>query len=241
MTDLRRPMVAVLTGALAAVVVTLGWVWPSSAYAADPPQLSMTVDDGQQTAEAKADSDYTVTVSNLGAKKIKDLVVTLRVPEGAEISSVDQDGTVKKGLATWSLDVGAGKTVELVGSVELPATLPADLLRFAVVACSATSAKDTPLVCASDSNLLPAGARVEQEQRDLAPAAAAAARPSWLLPVCAGAVLVLVGGAAAGLIVRDRRRRRARLARQHARRHPVAGGSTDEATDSAPELTHLRG
>ncbi len=243
MTDPRRPGRAVLAAGLtvlAVLVVLVGGVWPSQAYAADPPQLSMTVDDGQAAAQADGTSDYTVTVTNLGAKKVKDLVVTLRAPDGARIDSAD-DGTIKKGVASWTLDVRAGKSVEVGGSVAVPTSLPNDLLRFAVIACAAVSADDAPLVCASDSNLLPAGARAEQQQRELTPAAGAADRPGWLLPVAIGAVVLLAAGLVAALVLRDRRRRRSRLARQHARRPATTPQHLDGERSDASSFTHLRG
>jgi hypothetical protein len=109
-------------------------------------------------------------------------VVTQRIPDGAKVVSASESGKKKAKTVTWRIDVAAGKQAELRTRVALPESLPAELLRFAVTACASTSPKAAPLICASDSDLLPSGAKAEQQQE----LAASAARPWWLLPAAGG-------------------------------------------------------
>ena len=197
---------AVAAAGLFAVVA--GWAGPAGTAEAAPLQLSIAIDDGRTTADPAQKLDYVVTVSNLGTAKTKDLVVTVSVPQSAEL--VSSDGATRKGnTVSWKVDVAPGKTVTKKTRVAVATKPPADLLRFAVIACAAASAKAPPVVCAADSDQLPAGAAAEKTRSQLE-TPAAASRPAWLVPSAVGAGgLVVVG--LAGLLIRSvvRRRREA--------------------------------
>jgi hypothetical protein len=93
---------------------------------------------------------------------------------------------------------------------------PKSLLRLATVACALTSETGAPVVCASDSDLLPAGAAAEQ-----ATAAPANSATTWWFIGGLGILIAALAGAA--LIVIRRRR--------------VAGGhkvGTPRVTNTAP-------
>lgn len=178
-----------------------------------PPQLSITVDDGRTDAKAGDELRYAVTVTNLGGKRVEDLRVTQTVPAGAELGSADRDGRASKGTVAWTVDVGPGRSTTLTTSLTLAGELPPDLLRLATVGCASTSAKAPPVVCASDSDELPAGAAAAAQQRELAPAAAA--RPAWVLPAAAGSAgLVAATGLGAWLTGRRRGRPHGRSSRR---------------------------
>jgi hypothetical protein len=90
---------------------------------------------------------------------------------------------------------------------------PGELLRLATVACAATAPDDTPLVCASHSDELPAGAEAARSAQAAAGAAAhtpetvsEAGRPgtAWWWWLGGIAVVVVLAVAAALVLVRRR-------------------------------------
>jgi uncharacterized repeat protein (TIGR01451 family) len=189
-----------------AVLSLLGLLGATSpAEAAAPPQLSIGVDDGQTDARTGSTLRYVVTVTNLGTSTVRHLAVSQTVPPGTTLGPVRDGGTKAKGAVRWTLDVPAGKSVTLRTSVEVGQDLAPDELRLATVACASTTPRAAPLVCASDSDQLPAGATAAEDQRHLE-AAATGGRPAWLLPtgVAAGGLL-LVGALVATGILRRRR------------------------------------
>ena len=105
-----------------------------------------------------------ITVTNLGTSKVRDLVITQSVPAGATFVSADDRGVHRAGTVTWKLTLKATKKVILHASMTV-ATTPAELLRLATVACAQISTTGAPLVCASDSDQLPAGAVAESAQQ----------------------------------------------------------------------------
>ena len=191
------------------VMVLTGLIWalPGAAQAAPtPPQLSIAVDDGRASAAPKDTLSYQVTVTNLGTRPVKDLIITQTIPDGADLTSTDPEASKKSQTLTWEVDIKPGKTASIRSAVAVGATLPDGLLRLATVACARTSAKAAPLVCASDSNQLPAGAVADEQRRELEETAADV-EGWWPLPgamVLAGVVLAMV---IAGLLVLRRRGR----------------------------------
>jgi uncharacterized repeat protein (TIGR01451 family) len=178
---------------------------PAQAEAkAKAPQLSITVDDGRTDAGAADSLRYTVTITNLGADRVRDLHLSQTVPAGSSFDSADHGGRVRKGTIGWTVDLGAGRTTTVTSSLAVDRDLPPELLRLATVACASTSATAAPVVCASDSDLLPAGASAEVQQRQLDEAGVGAARPAWVLPagLGSGALLLVaalvLGGRAVG-------------------------------------------
>jgi len=164
------------------------------------PQLSITVDNGR-TSVAKGDAlDYTLTVRNLGTKKVAHLQITQSMPAGMSFRSADSGGTHRSGAVGWRVDLKAGAQMSLHSRATVTTT-PDSLLRLATVACASESAKGPPIVCASHSDQLPAGAAAQA-------AVAGDSRSStpfvpWLFAL---AGVVVVGAVAIVLVVRRRHR-----------------------------------
>lgn len=196
-TRLRAPQL--LVGGIA--LTFLGLLPAAPAHAAAP-QLSVAIDDGQSQVRSGDTTRYTLTVTNLGGKAVRDLHVTQTVPSGSEVSAVGHDGAERKGTLRWSLNVPAGRSVTVTSSLRVAEDLPPDLFRLATVACAATSPDAAPIVCASDSDELPAGAAALQQQPD---APAAVGRPVWLLPSVLGTGVLAVALAVALVLARRRR------------------------------------
>lgn len=197
--DTHRPRGSRLAAALAgATLLVLGGT-TTTAQAATP-QLSIAVDDGVATARSGDRLGFTITVTNLGAKKVEGLRVSQTVPEGASVVSVDADGEETGGGVRWRVDLPPTETVTLRTTMAL-GTTPDTALRLATVACAQVSAKGPALVCASDSDQLPAGAAVEQGTTDVAaaPDGWLTGRTPWYLG--GGAAAVVAAGVAA-LVVR---------------------------------------
>lgn len=145
----------------------LGALAPTAPARADAPQLSIRVDDGHTETTGGSTLRYAVTVTNLGGSRVRDLSVSQTVPPSTTLDSVSEGGAEKGGTVRWEVDVPAGRSVTLETSVEVERDLPPELLRLATVACAATSPKAAPVVCASDSDELPAGAAAAEQQREL--------------------------------------------------------------------------
>lgn len=128
-----------------------------AAPAKSPPQLSIAVDDGRLTATKGDKLSYTLTVTNLGTAEIKNLQVTQTVPTTARFVTADSGGAEAKGAVTWKVNLKPTKTETFHTSLTVLSS-PDAVLRLATVACAKVSAKSPPLVCAADSNELPAGA-----------------------------------------------------------------------------------
>jgi len=188
---------------IAAALLTLGGTGAAQADTSDP-QLSIAVDNGSTAAKSGDELGYTITVTNLGTRKVKGLQVSQTVPAGVSVVSADADGDETKGKISWKVDLAAADKIIMHTTMALGST-PDSALRLATVACAQVSAKGPALVCASDSDQLPAGAAVERAEADAVPAA-----DGWLdgrAPWYAGgaAVAVLAAGGAA-LVVRRRHR-----------------------------------
>jgi uncharacterized repeat protein (TIGR01451 family) len=164
------------------------------------PQLSIAVDNGHDSAVKGDTLGYAITVTNLGTAKVRDLVVTQSVPAGATFVSADDHGVHRAGVVTWTLDVKAAKKVVLHASMTVAAT-PDELLRLATVACAQISSTERPLVCASDSDQLPAGAAAVTAQQAAEPPSVGSGHRVWWY---SGGAAALVGVVAALLVVRTR-------------------------------------
>jgi len=202
-TPTRPPTTRALALLVVGVVGLLGVAGPAQADSSAP-QLSIRVDDGQAEARSGTTLRYAVTVTNLGGTRLRDLAVSQTVPPKTTPGPVSDHGTTTKGVTRWTVDVPAGKSLTLTTSVEVGKDLPPELLRLASVACASATPGAAPLVCASDSDELPAGAVAADQRRQGEPAAAAATRP-WRLPSGIGLVGLLVLGVPAVLIGRARR------------------------------------
>ena len=198
-----------LPGAAALPCLVVAWsagaTLPAHAESAPTPSLSITVDNGTSTVKPGEQLDYTITVTNLGADPVKGLRLSQTVPEGASLVSSGSGGTLKSGTVRWTVDVAATRKATVRSTLKMSDPAPAGLNRLATVACAATAANGAPLVCATDSDLLPEGAAAEQRQA--APAGPAVTQRPWW-PYAGGGAL-LVGAAVGGLALLRRRRRAA--------------------------------
>lgn len=197
-----RRAAGVLVGVALAVLLTAAPAWAAGKGAerdAKPaPQLNIAVDNGRTSAAAGDTLDYAITIRNLGTTDVADLRVTQSMPAGLSFESADSAGTEQAGGVGWTLDLAVAGEVVLHSTMAVTDT-PPELLRLATVACASMSADGPPIVCASHSDQLPAGASAA------AAAAAAEAPPSGLLPwyVPGGIVVVLI---AVSVVVVVRRR-----------------------------------
>ncbi|MCX5065921.1 DUF11 domain-containing protein [Micromonospora lupini] len=176
---------------------------PSASASPAGPLLSITVDDGRTEAAAGDELTYRLTVRNLGTGKVSGIKVSQSLPTGLTLVSADRGGKARDGAVTWATDLKVGQestftTVARVGDT------PKDLLRLATVACATAKGGTKPLVCATHSDLLPAGV--------VAPAVEDAGI-SWLWSAGAAAALLIIG---LGVFVLLRRNRRRRAAPAHA-------------------------
>ncbi len=160
---------------------------PASAGHAAP-QLNISVNDGRTTAAPGDTLHYTVTVRNIGSGDARGLVITQTVPSGATVGSADGKGAVESGTVRWKADLKSAASITLHTTMTLR-NPSSDLLRLATVACAAVSAKAAPLVCASHSDLLPAGARAQSSapsaSRTPATSSTVAAPPGQAAPATA--------------------------------------------------------
>ncbi|WP_433372611.1 hypothetical protein [Streptosporangium sp. CA-115845] len=168
-----------LCGLGAVLVVALAA--PSAAFALKPhpddkevkaavvaaPRLSISIDNGQTTAEAGDRFTYTVTVNNVGTDRARELRITQSLPTGLHFVSADGQGRAEEGQVRWTADVPAGKKAVFHTTAEVRDT-PEDLLRLATVACASVKTDDKPLVCATHSDRLPAGAAAEAAAHEAA-------------------------------------------------------------------------
>ncbi len=131
---------------------------PNAAPAATSgPQLSIAVDNGRKSAAFGESLKYVLTITNLGSVEVKGLRVTQSVPGGLTLVEADGGGRLKSGSIGWNVDLKAARAVTFHVTMRVSAT-PKDLLRVATVACASLPAGPAPIVCASHSDRLPAGA-----------------------------------------------------------------------------------
>jgi uncharacterized repeat protein (TIGR01451 family) len=148
-----------LGGACALVVAAMAATSTTAVAQTDPaPQLSITVDDGETSAAVDDELTYSITVVNLGVGPVDGLIVTQTRPDGLAFGSADSAGVDGEGLVRWVVDVPADGQVAVHSTMTVTKT-DAGLLRLATVACAAVADDQPALVCATDSDELPAGAR----------------------------------------------------------------------------------
>jgi uncharacterized repeat protein (TIGR01451 family) len=198
-----------------------------SARVAPPgPQLSIAVDNGRSSAAVGDTPTYTITISNLGTAKIDELVVTQSVPTGLNFMSADSAGIDKARMVSWRIDLKASGKATLHTTMTISPT-PTDLLRLATVACASMATNGPPIVCATHSDQLPAGADAQAGQAKVkaatgaGTAATSTGRNGWYAAGGLGGI-VLVMGAFVALTLRRRRARDDRKQPQGAARQPDA-------------------
>lgn len=202
-TRMRTTRVAAPLASFAAVtaLLCLSSTPVSAAPTSTPvaPQLSIAVDNGHTSAEAGDKLDYVITLTNVGTEDVAGLLVTQSLPAGTSLLSADGQGDEKSDLVQWKVDLKATKEITFKTSLKLAET-PAEVLRLATVACAKVSAKAAPVVCASDSDMLPAGAAAAEAAQTMQ--TEAPGRAVWYV----GAGVALAAGLATLLVLRTRRR-----------------------------------
>ncbi|MFC6086188.1 hypothetical protein [Sphaerisporangium aureirubrum] len=201
-TPVTTPLSSLATAALAAALVAAAAV-PVAARAADPgpdaPErpyaLNIAIGNGHQAVKRGDRLVYTIDVGNSGAHGTPSLLLSQTLPPGLAFVSAKPEGKVSGGRISWrrTLPAGGSGRYSVVTRVE---RVPEPARRLAVVACAALKTGRRPLVCATDSDVLPAAA----------PAAAETSAPGQSLWYV-GAALALLLMASLGLRLRRRARR----------------------------------
>lgn len=207
MTRLTAATVAAVASAASLIVAFPGAVAApsptSSPTVANPPLLSIAVDDGRTSVAEGEQLTYKIKIRNLGTAEAKRLRITQSLPAGLTLVSADSGGSGDAASVAWLVDLPAGQESTLT-TVATVGKTPDDLLRLATVACAATDAGAKPLVCATHSDLLPAGAAATSKTDQ------PANRTLWYV---LGAVALTLGLAALVLTRRRLRRLASRLRR----------------------------
>ncbi|GAB3938665.1 hypothetical protein [Micromonospora vulcania] len=186
---------------------------PSGAASPSGPLLSITLDDGRTAVAAGDELTYRLTVRNLGTAKVAGLKVSQTMPTGLTLVSADRGGKARNGAVNWSVDLKVGQESTFTTVAKVGET-PKELLRLATVACATAKDGSKPLVCATHSDQLPAGAAATPTKD--------AGGTSWLW--YAGAVLaLLVLGLVAFVLFRRYRGRRVMPAHAHSTQRSPEG------------------
>jgi uncharacterized repeat protein (TIGR01451 family) len=152
-------VIAALAAGLFAAPAPHATTAPSATTDASQPLLSIAVDNGRTSVAAGDQLTYKIKVRNLASAKAKQLKITQSLPSGLTFVSADSGGKAGAAGVAWLIDLGAGQESTLTTIAKAGQT-PDDLLRLATVACATAPGDTKPLVCATHSDLLPAGARV---------------------------------------------------------------------------------
>jgi uncharacterized repeat protein (TIGR01451 family) len=201
-TALRAVGAAAVLLAFISLPVTAAVAEGAAPTARAKPQLSIAVDNGKKSVRSGDTVHYTVTVKNLGAGEVDALRVTQSLPAGLTFVSADANGTANKTEVVWRVDLKPAATTSLRTTMKVVDT-PKTLLRLATVACAGLSAT-SPVVCATHSDQLPAGAAAQAAARDVASSGSDDHDGWWI----AGGSAAVLGGVALGVAATRRRRRR---------------------------------
>lgn len=164
------------------------------------PQLSISIANAEESVSVGDPLTYAITVKNLGTTAVRGLRVTQTMPTGLEFTSADAKGVAGKGQVLWKVDLKASGTARMHSTMKVSET-PEQLLRLASVACGATAASKAPVVCATNSAQLPAGAAAAAKTVDASASQSSGPR-SWIGGLI-GVAVVLAGAGA--FLVRRRR------------------------------------
>jgi uncharacterized repeat protein (TIGR01451 family) len=169
----------------------------SAQAALSGPQLSIAIDNGKTSVRAGDTVTYAIVVTNVGTTPVEGLWVSQSLPTGLRPLSSDSRGVTGHGVVSWRVDLAVSAEATMHTTMRVTRT-PTDLLRLAPVACASATRTGRPIVCASHSDQLPAGAAAQS-------AADTASTGSPGLPVWAYAVGVAVPLAVVVLVLYRRR------------------------------------
>jgi uncharacterized repeat protein (TIGR01451 family) len=187
-------------GVLLSTLLAVGPALATGEAAPTTPQLSIAVDNGHTTTSAGATLTYTITVHNLGATDVPGLKVSQTVPNGLEPGSSANATTTESGDLNWDLDLKASDVATFRSTMTVVDT-PPELLRLATVACASSAGGGPPIVCATHSDQLPAGAAAARVAAG--PDASPFGYGWWYL--AGGVVLALAVSALAMFLIHRRR------------------------------------
>jgi uncharacterized repeat protein (TIGR01451 family) len=176
---------------------------PRATAARQATQLSIAISNGRKRVKAGDSITYTVSVTNQGTAAVKRLRVVQSVPPGLTFRSADQDGTADRSGVHWDVDLKVAGKVTRRSTMTVTKT-PSQLLRLATVACASMSIKAPPIVCAADSDVLPAGAAAQAAAPKPKHATVAAASSSSSKRPLVMLVALLVLAIAGTLLIRRR-------------------------------------
>jgi len=177
---------------------------PGAPGATAGPQLRIQIDNGHTSTTSGDTLVYTVTIVNLGTDPLARLGISQTVPTGMTFGSADGGGAARADGVHWTADLAPDETVTFHTTMTVTDT-PGDLLRLATVACATQTDAERPLVCATHSDELPAGAAAAAAA-GTPPAATAegtSSSPPWV--AIGGAVVALAIIGAAGVLLARRR------------------------------------
>jgi uncharacterized repeat protein (TIGR01451 family) len=179
-------------------------VTPRPANAAAP-ALSISVTDGRRTVQPGDLITYTIKIRNIGVTNAPGLKIVQTLPPGMKLISATGHAGSRPGQLTWQVSLRARHTdtFQVVGRV---GKTPKQLLRLATVACASGRHSDTPIVCATRSDELPAGAMVAAHASHPTPPAGAGSHAGYLS--VAIALALITAGACGWLLLRRYPRRR---------------------------------
>lgn len=164
-----------------------------AAVAAKGPALSIGVTGGRPTVRPGVMLTYTVKIRNIGTVDAPRLHVDQTLPPGLQLISATSHGARRAGEVKWlvSLPPGHAETFRVVARV---GKTPPQLLRLATVACASVGSSGRPVVCATDSDELPAGVTAAARASRAGPGPGSG--PGYLLAILilAFAIAVAVGG-----------------------------------------------
>jgi uncharacterized repeat protein (TIGR01451 family) len=186
---------------LAPLAIAAVLLLPVGAAVAAPrtaPQLSIAVDDHQTSASEGDTLGYAIIVKNLGGQRVSGLHVSQTVPAGLVLRRADAQGVAGHRQVSWRVTLAPGSTKTLHTTMEVQAT-PKDLLRLASVACAGVTS-NRPIVCATHSDQLPAGAVAARAVTRAS--GSSHVRTIWMGGGLAG--LLIAAGGVVALVVRRR-------------------------------------
>lgn len=145
---------------------------PASGRSAEPSPgtspafaLRIGVDNGRSSVREGDRLTYTIKISNTGGAATPGLLLTQTLVPGLELVSSTPKGKVSKDRIVWRRALPAGGTRKLTVTF-LVKKLSAQMRRLAAVACASDVSGKRPIVCATDSDALPALASAEADQQN---------------------------------------------------------------------------